>query len=36
LRQRELKRKPRKDFKEGLAATIQWYIDNQNVVAAIA
>jgi dTDP-glucose 4,6-dehydratase len=27
--QRELKWKPRKDFKEGLEATIQWYIDNE-------
>ena len=26
---RELKWKPRKDFREGLEATIQWYIDNQ-------
>ncbi len=26
--QRELKWKPRKNFKEGLDATIQWYIDN--------
>jgi dTDP-glucose 4,6-dehydratase len=28
--QRELKWKPRKDFKEGLDATIQWYIDRQS------
>jgi len=28
LAQRELKWKPRKNFKEGLDATIQWYIDN--------
>jgi dTDP-glucose 4,6-dehydratase len=27
--QRELKWKPRKNFKEGLEATIQWYIDNE-------
>jgi dTDP-glucose 4,6-dehydratase len=27
--QKELKWKPRKDFKEGLETTIQWYIDNQ-------
>jgi dTDP-glucose 4,6-dehydratase len=26
----ELKWKPRKDFEEGLDATIQWYIDNQS------
>jgi dTDP-glucose 4,6-dehydratase len=26
--QRELKWKPRKNFKDGLDATIQWYIDN--------
>ncbi len=28
--QKELKWKPRKDFKEGLESTIQWYIDNQS------
>ena len=28
--QRELKWKPRKDFAEGLAETVQWYIDNQS------
>ena len=28
--QKELKWKPRTDFKEGLEATIQWYIDNQS------
>jgi dTDP-glucose 4,6-dehydratase len=28
--QRELKWKPRKDFEEGIDATIQWYIDNQS------
>ena len=28
--QRELKWKPQKDFAEGLAETIQWYIDNQS------
>src|SRR5712691_2618579 len=28
--QKELKWKPRKDFKEGLETTIQWYIDNQS------
>jgi dTDP-glucose 4,6-dehydratase len=28
--QKELKWKPRQDFKEGLEATIQWYIDNQS------
>ena len=28
--QRELKWKPRKDFEQGLDATIQWYIDNQS------
>src|SRR5437868_358416 len=27
--QKELKWKPRKDFKEGLETTIQWYIDHQ-------
>ena len=27
--QKELKWKPRKDFKEGLETTIQWYIDNR-------
>ena len=27
--QRELKWKPRKEFKEGLEATIQWYLDHQ-------
>ena len=27
---RELKWKPRKDFKEGLETTTQWYIDNQS------
>jgi dTDP-glucose 4,6-dehydratase len=27
--QRELKWTPRKHFKDGLDATIQWYIDNQ-------
>src|SRR4030088_3529164 len=27
--QKELKGKPRQDFKEGLETTIQWYIDNQ-------
>jgi dTDP-glucose 4,6-dehydratase len=26
---RELKWKPRKNFRQGLDATIQWYIDNQ-------
>ncbi len=28
LAQRELKWKPRKNFKDGLDATIQWYVDN--------
>ena len=28
LAERELKWKPRKDFEQGLDATIQWYIDN--------
>ena len=28
--QKELKWKPRKDFKEGLESTVQWYIDNQS------
>jgi hypothetical protein len=28
--QRELKWTPRKDFKQGLDETIQWYIDNQS------
>ena len=28
--QRELKWKPRENFKDGLDATIQWYIDNQS------
>jgi dTDP-glucose 4,6-dehydratase len=28
--QKELKWKPRKDFKKGLEETVQWYIDNQS------
>ncbi len=28
--QRELNWKPRHNFEEGLAETIQWYIDNQS------
>jgi len=28
--QRELNWKPRRNFQEGLAETIQWYIDNQS------
>jgi len=28
--QKQLKWKPRKDFKKGLESTIQWYIDNQS------
>jgi len=28
LAERELKCKPRKNFKDGLDATIQWYVDN--------
>jgi len=28
--QRELNWKPRNNFEEGLAETIQWYIDNQS------
>jgi dTDP-glucose 4,6-dehydratase len=28
--ERELKWKPRKDFREGLGATVQWYIDHQS------
>jgi dTDP-glucose 4,6-dehydratase len=30
LAQQELNWKPRRDFKEGLDETIQWYIDNQS------
>jgi dTDP-glucose 4,6-dehydratase len=28
--EKELKWKPRKNFKESLDATVQWYIDNQS------